>query len=284
MAQERRSARRNGTEPLKGFAEESAMIGPLAAAMRQVCRNRGGTWVLLDEHLVAGRIPDLVMGRIDLDAFRERIRGGWGRPLSRTEVRMLRLLRPDRGTTVSWLARRLQVTSEHARKVLLELVASGFVAKMGSGSYVRAAPIRPILDRVITFELKLSDWREALIQARSHQEFADRAYVVFDDVYESRFLKAKGDFKRLGIGLISLSASTAETRRHLRGRRSPLRRLTAVMLAAERALGRLLGETTIQLPQSRLPNASDGSGRQEEPVLVGSQTRKIERLLAAYVH
>lgn len=143
-------------------------------------------WVLLDEHQVHGRIPDLVVGRIDVDVLRARLEGGWDRALGEPELRALHAMRPDRGRSLGSVADQMHVGETRARDVLRRLVVDGFAEQTGSGSYARRAPIQPVLNRVVSVEAKRSDLVAAFSQARSHATFADLSIVVFDAAYRRR--------------------------------------------------------------------------------------------------
>jgi hypothetical protein len=238
-------------------------------------------WVLLDEHQVYSRIPDLVAARIDLAALEERLAGGWLRALNETELRGLRTMRPDRGSRLSLLADRMRVAPDTARKVLGGLVRDGFAERTLSGSYARRAPIAPILSRVVSVEAKRSAPRAALVQAREHGFFADAVYVAFDAAFAQRFDAAIPAYKRSGIGLLALDADMQTHRLVLRPGRSPYRHVVALALAAERALTRLLAAPLRRLPESRLPSASGESGRQGRPLLVGPHASVAQQLLLA---
>jgi hypothetical protein len=235
-------------------------------------------WILLDEHQVYGRIPDLVVARLDVEALERRLAGGWLRGLNETELRGLRAMRPDRGTKLDRLARLMRVGPATARKVVAGLVRDNFAERTNTGSYARLAPVAPILRRVVSLEAKRSDPRAALVQAREHRLFADAGYVVFDAAFEQRFTATKHEYVRNGIGLLALDA-TGGHRVVLGPTRSPNRHVVALALSAERTLARLLSEPARPLPESRLPSASAGSGYQGRPLLVGPAASAVERLL-----
>lgn len=65
---------------------------------------------------------------------------------------------------------------------------------------------RPIL-RTVAFEMKLKDWRRALVQAFRYKAFAQCAYVVMDRAFVHRAVPHHAEFDRAGIGLLSVSVS-----------------------------------------------------------------------------
>jgi len=60
------------------------------------------------------------------------------------------------------------------------------------------------LKQTFAFEMKLSNWRRALIQAYKYQAFANLSYVVIDQTYVNRAIKNLGDFALYNVGLISV--------------------------------------------------------------------------------
>ncbi|MGH3428603.1 MAG: hypothetical protein ACRDQZ_13715, partial [Mycobacteriales bacterium] len=100
------------------FPSESAMQTSLRRAAVSIFCTAGEPWVMLDEHQIHSRIPDLVLARVDTEALAERIDGGWGRALRPTELRALRALRPDRGRSLASAAEAMRVGPDRARETL----------------------------------------------------------------------------------------------------------------------------------------------------------------------
>lgn len=236
-------------------------------------------WVLVDEHQIHSRIPDLVVARIDVEALQHRLTGGWGRALNSTELRALRALRPDRGRSLASVACRMGVGEARARETLHRLVAETFVERTLTGSYARCAPVRPVLDRVISIESKRSDLRGAFSQARAHGAFADVSVVAFDLAYRHRAAAIRDAYAREGIGLLGLSAADGSWEYLLRPRRSPLIAALGRAMAAERTLARLLGAALRRLPQTRLPGDSHASVSPTAPRLFGPDSTTLARSL-----
>jgi hypothetical protein len=66
----------------------------------------------------------------------------------------------------------------------------------------------------IAFEMKLSDWRRALIQAYRYKSFAMSVYVVLDHGSVSSALRNIDEFTRANVGLISVFATGIVCHRH----------------------------------------------------------------------
>lgn len=74
------------------------------------------------------------------------------------------------------------------------------------------------LRETFAFELKLTKWRRALIQAYRYKAFSDRVYVVLDHDSVGPALSNRVEFERVGVGLLSLTSSN-EIRAHVEPRK-----------------------------------------------------------------
>lgn len=68
-------------------------------------------------------------------------------------------------------------------------------------------------ERLTGFELKLTDWRSALMQAYRYNYFCDRAIVVLPRAAAKSASVHIDEFRRLGIGLWSFDRSSDVIRR-----------------------------------------------------------------------
>lgn len=69
--------------------------------------------------------------------------------------------------------------------------------------------------RSFAFEMKLKNWKRALVQAFKYASFAHYSYVVMDHCYVKRAVRNLQMFERSNIGLISVSTE-GNVRVHLR--------------------------------------------------------------------
>jgi hypothetical protein len=255
------------------------MTSALLAAAEAICRNGREPWIALEQHQVHSRIADLVMARIDLEALEQRLDGSWLRALNESELRALRSLRTDRGTSLATLAARIRASQDRARRVVGRLVTDSFVDKTMTGSYARIAPVRPIVDRVVSFEAKRSDARGAFLQARAHGHFADRCFVACDAAFANRFQSDRASYRAEGVGLIALSAHDESFEVLWPAGRSRLWHALGLALSAERTLAQLLGVEAKPLPETRLPGAGALIDHQAGPQLLGRLSSRTRRLL-----
>lgn len=86
-------------------------------------------------------------------------------------------------------------------EVLKEL--NGF---FGIPDYVISEPIEGTNDfYVVAIELKLSNWKKAMIQAFRYRNFANKSFVILDERYVHRAIKNQLLFQQYNIGLASFN-------------------------------------------------------------------------------
>lgn len=238
----------------------------------------GGHWLVIDEHLVGTRIPDLLAARVNLDEFQARIRAEQWKSLTASELRTLALLRQDRPTRVSTVSAAIGHTDDAARRLLRRLEDLGYVSQHGARGFRRLRTRYKLFNRLIAVEAKLRDWRRALVQARSHRAFAQECYVAFDAAYAARFESAAAYFRASGTGLLAVRQPD-EVLSILRARGSRGFDPNSFAFAGEQLWLRLQGVTR-SLPQTRLPNAAALIARPIEPGFPESHSKILLRLLA----
>jgi DNA-binding MarR family transcriptional regulator len=240
--------------------------------------NPEATWVILKEQRLHSRIADLLLVRVDVHAVEARLAGGWIRPMTLSELQVMRALRPDRNTTTDAVAQRLRVTPQRSSELLRGLAADGYAKRCGPRTFRRRAPVQPLVQRVVSFEAKRDDPSGAISQARGHRAWADETYVAFDATFERRFVAQLPAFQRLGVGLIELWPDNWSRVLHARPRRTS-NRLEAGLIG-ERTLGRLTGSVTSDLPERRLPHGHRLPGA-SEPIVEGPAAEHLHGLLGS---
>ena len=118
---------------------------------------------------------------------------------------LLWLLRRRSSLTLSSLSRLTYDRKEKVEVLVHDLMKSGTVVQLASGSFALSEQLASLRAEVIAIEAKLDRWTEALQQACNYQRFADRVFVAMD--YER--IKAKKvpvpEFVRRGVGLFGVS-------------------------------------------------------------------------------
>jgi hypothetical protein len=236
-------------------------------------------WLVVDEHLMGTRIPDLLAARVDLRAFRARIRAEQWEPLTEGQIVALTILRSDRPTSVQVVAERVGYTTDSTRRLLRRLEHLGYASESRGRGFRKVRGRYKVFSRFIAVEAKLRDWRRALVQARAHRSFAQECYVAFDASYVDRFTIGHTYFRASGTGLLAVSPADGGVVRVLRPRGSRSVHPTTFATAGEQLWLRLQGVTR-PLPQTRLPNAAARIARPGELGSPESRSRSLAKLLA----
>lgn len=100
----------------------------------------------------------------------------------------------------------LEVSS--LRKNLNFLIANRYVKKVGQNSYAKISTKEELnqIKKIIAIEVKLSDHRSGLVQARRYQYFADESYLAI--LKESEKNIDFEEFNKYNIGLILFDTKT----------------------------------------------------------------------------
>lgn len=273
----KRADEANIADPVTRFRAEADLLPVVRDWLLDSVSRGRDHWLVVDEHLVGTRIPDLLAARVDLRAFRARIRAEQWQPLTESEIVVLANLRPDRLTSVQAVAWAVGYTPEATRRLLRRLEILGYASEDRRGRFRKVRGRYKIFGRFVAVEAKLRDWRRALVQARAHRSFAQECYVAFDASYAERFALGHSYFRASGTGLLAVSAHGAERVLRARGIRSADPRTFAV--AGEQLWLRLQGVTR-SLPQTRLPNAAALIAHQGELASPESRSRILSKLLS----
>ena len=65
--------------------------------------------------------------------------------------------------------------------------------------------------RVVSFELKLSDWKRAMIQAFRYRSFSHSSYVVMPEIAAESASRHADEFQQYGIGLLAFGPNGLRT-------------------------------------------------------------------------
>lgn len=69
-------------------------------------------------------------------------------------------------------------------------------------------------DIAIGIELKLQNWKRAMMQAFRYRTFCEQSYVILDNAHLAPALKKISDFKHFNIGLASIDFSSRKLNIH----------------------------------------------------------------------
>jgi hypothetical protein len=109
--------------------------------------------------------------------------------------------------TAAEFAVSLNVTPAHSRTILDRFEAAGFcVFERPNRSWTKIIQPQPVADKIVSIELKLSDWKRALYQASRYLDFSNQTWVVLDERALDRAGAHIEAFVDRGIGLAGMSS------------------------------------------------------------------------------
>ncbi|MCB2202043.1 hypothetical protein KQH51_04350 [bacterium] len=146
---------------------------------------------------VGAGMPDIVIVEFKLEIF----------ALCHVQVpnrQLLAYLRSIPRARVDTIANRLRKPAEVLIRCLDDLVEFEIVEET-RGVYCLSECWKDILPDITTIEVKVSDWRRALMQAARNRVFAHRSYVALPSRIANR-IRGNGAFKMLGIGILGVNS------------------------------------------------------------------------------
>lgn len=175
--------------------------GPELVLEKALISNRSGfldsckPWWLASSLRLGAGLPDLVAVRYDStlqDAG----------PLARDAIEVLAYLRAVGQARLETVASRLQLSVASTEAGIASLLEAGAIAADGA-PFSLTRRWRYVLPEVVAVEVKVSDWRRALIQATRNLVFAHRSFVALPTELAHR-VRNSPDFTQLGIGIIGV--------------------------------------------------------------------------------
>ena len=189
---------------------ERALPGPLKLPSDR-------RWRLLREPAIGLVIPDLLIG-IAPSSEQNPAR----RRCTLVQTHIVAALESEGALTTRQLIKRLYLRDENAYTALAQLLRFGNIVEVGPSRWAVAEAASTRQFEVVAIEAKLRRWREALDQAITYREFANRAYVVLDGNQVRSAAKIIPVFREAAVGLLlqygpllTLEADAAITRKNV---------------------------------------------------------------------
>ena len=107
------------------------------------------------------------------------------------------------------ITRRLYTLPSRVLQALQRLERWGVIEKTRFGGYVLVKDFSTDFE-VLSFEAKLTRWRDALVQAKEYQRFSDQSYVALPASVINRNAAIMEACRRGGIGLIAVTRKEIE--------------------------------------------------------------------------
>lgn len=145
-------------------------------------------------------VADIVMGtfrsRFSCRNARKPVNKNWIGPLGRLQYGAI--------VQVDTYAEEFGLSKHTALCQLEEYANANFLLPLGSNRYRIIKNYEPMIDRVVSVEAKLRDWKRALFQANRYKRFSDYVFVLLDDDYIDRALANLDQFQKANIGILGL--------------------------------------------------------------------------------
>ena len=152
-------------------------------------------WVAGSIPLGASR-PDLLMVYYGYEVFSPT-------PLDKLSISVLAFLRCVDEAKPSTIEVMLSIPEYLVEEKLIELKAKNVIVR-SHNSYSISNIWKEILPEVISIEIKVSNWKKALQQAKLNRIFSHKSYIAVPDAIAERVSNTP-NFRSTGIGLISIS-------------------------------------------------------------------------------
>jgi hypothetical protein len=186
--------------PLRRFRWEAEMLDPVAKSMPTLAPWFEAPAALIAEVPAAVGVVDLLGVRFDARALRRRVEADVRPVLSPLRVRVLHALlvgpRP-----VDELAASVGTHAEALMRSTLGPLEEAELVELEGGEVQSTGLWLPVAQRVVAVELKLTKWRDALIQADNFRRSADESWVVVDAARAGAARAATLEFAEHGVGL-----------------------------------------------------------------------------------
>jgi hypothetical protein len=178
------------------FRFEKEMLRPASFALRRVLGVKPNT-VTLVEPSIGSVIPDLLLCQLNEESAE-----GSSRPITNLEATLLSAIAAAGECTLAELLATVFITEERAVEAFGRLERIGRVEECPSGGYRLPAGTAGESAELTAVEFKLRRWAEALEQAATYLQFADRSYVVVDGTQVPRSARVIEAFESRGVGLL----------------------------------------------------------------------------------
>ncbi len=108
--------------------------------------------------------------------------------------------------SVSDFSQLIASSKKTAQEALYTFMAAGFCDFFAEDKkWIKKIEPQKIAHELIAIEAKLKDWKKALKQAYRYLDYANQSWVLLDEAHVSPAIKNIESFKRLRVGLASIS-------------------------------------------------------------------------------
>lgn len=181
-------------------SEEAELFESAKRAAAQLPGADTGVLGLTELHAPFG-VPDLTAVIGDSVPRRARLRLRVPPLLNEVDAGVVSVAAPDRFASARQLAARVGWSPTTVERRLPGLVRVGALREVQPGRFTRPTALEPI-GSVYAIELKVDDWRRALVQCRTYRTWADSYVLIMDRVPGSSLADLRRNVRGDGGGLI----------------------------------------------------------------------------------
>lgn len=190
----------------KKFLRENDMTTPVVQGLLSLCEDKN--WAVFTECSGPIGIADVVMAQVNFDALSSRVKMGLAPLLDPVIGKAFFALSLHETCILDDLAIHLGYSAPYLwRRGVRPLVDCGYVS-MREGVLSVSKRLPKVFERVVAVELKLSDWRAGLHQARRYQHFANKVYLALDSSYVHRVVPYTQELLAQNVGLLSVDSQS----------------------------------------------------------------------------
>jgi hypothetical protein len=181
-------------------SDELALFDSAKRAASELSGAELGVLGLTEFHAPFG-IPDFTVVVGDAAARRARLRLRVPPLLNEVDAGIVGGASPDRYSSSRQIAARVRWPVPTVERRIPGLLRTGALREVVHERYVRASALQPI-GAVYAIELKVDDWRRALVQCRTYRTWADSYVLIMQRVSDSSISELRFNVRRDRGGLI----------------------------------------------------------------------------------
>ena len=106
--------------------------------------------------------------------------------------------------TLSDFVNKFSISKQLSKKILNHFENTGYVYSSNKDIFVKKKDILPAVEKVISIEAKINDWRKAIKQAYRYKRFSSQSFVLLPKGKERQAIINIKDFQKYNVGLVTL--------------------------------------------------------------------------------
>lgn len=156
-------------------------------------------------------VADIVFFNFNRKIINERKRKKISPIKSNGIIKTLMLIKNKKRISITYLVNKLFCSeSDLKNNILRYLERQDILKKIGNDCYEKKYNYKIGLDNIVAIEAKIKDWKRGLYQAYHYKLFANASYLALHRNYTRQAKKNINLFKKLNVGLISVTEKCVE--------------------------------------------------------------------------